>query len=148
MNMFFIILVFGYEHVYILGTSNFTIRHRRLVHLSILASTNIHSSKAISTSQTTSCSTSVFEVVGNLLLAIPQNLHQVASNVRIFSRVKERGRPSSVADASSSANSMNVFIDAMWQVIIDNVSHTLDIQTTSCHRSGNQNGHPSSFKIT
>jgi len=62
-------------------------------------------------------------------------------------RVKEGGGLSGIANASSSSNPVNILVDGFGQVIIDDVLHAADVQTSGSDVCGHDDVHAAGLEV-
>ena len=70
------------------------------------------------------------EPLRNLLVGFPEKLDEVTNNV-LVTTVKEGGRDTDVTGTTSTTDTVNVVINVGRQVIVDNVRHVGNVETTS-----------------
>ncbi|KAH3662441.1 hypothetical protein OGAPHI_005693 [Ogataea philodendri] len=76
--------------------------------------------------------------VWNLLVGLAQDLNKILHNILVTS-VDECSSNTSVSCSSSSTNTVNVVVNVIWQIVIDDVGHVWNVQTSGSNSSGNQN---------
>jgi hypothetical protein len=76
--------------------------------------------------------------IRNLLLAFLHELDQFASNLLVF--VGEKGSSQTIGSSTTStADSVNVVIKVIWQIVVDDVLHIVDVESSGCNTGGNEN---------
>ena len=79
---------------------------------------------------------------------ILQDFAEWSSYFSIFVRIEEAGGLSYVSTATSSTDTVHVFLDAGWHVVVDNMFHPWDVQTTGSHGCGYEDRCSPSFEIS
>ena len=74
-------------------------------------------------------------------MSIAENLDECPSNLTILVRVVEGSSLSSVTNATSASNPVDVFINIFGEIIIDHMGHAFNVEPSCGNRSGDQNGH-------
>ena len=92
-------------------------------------------------------STKQFSLCAYLLLSITQCLDQSSCQAAVIFLVKERCGFSKVSASSCSSNAMNIFINLLWQVVVDNMLHTWNIKSSGCYGCSNENRSSSLFEV-
>merc|ERR1719228_2570013 len=78
------------------------------------------------------------EEVRHLHLGISQHIHQLRSHVTIPFSVEEACRLPGISHSPSATYAMNVLIHVIRHIVVNNMGHARDIQTTSCHSRGHK----------
>merc|ERR1712222_77856 len=77
--------------------------------------------------------------VRNLLVGLSKNLDQILHNVRVL-LVDHGGGNTIRSSTTGTTNAVNIIVDVMREIIVDHMEDVVDIQTTSSHISGDENG--------
>merc|ERR1711963_277185 len=77
--------------------------------------------------------------VRNLLVGLSKNLDQILHNVRVL-LVDHGGGNTIMSSTTGTTNAVNIIVDVMREIIVDHMEDVVDIQTTSSHISGDENG--------
>merc|ERR1711963_880973 len=79
------------------------------------------------------------EPVRNLLVGLVKNLDQILHDVRVL-LVDHGGGNTIMSSTTGTTNAVNIIVDVMREIIVDHMEDVVDIQTTSSHISGDENG--------
>lgn len=97
------------------------------IHYYYLHISEISATKFVAKVSTATASAAALQKVRNFLISQLKYLHQVSCQTAILIGIKETGRFTIVAYTTSSTYTMDVFIDALWQVIVDDMRNVFDI---------------------
>jgi hypothetical protein len=75
-------------------------------------------------------SSALLEPFWNFLLRFDEQFEQIADDVRVLVVEEARGE-TDVADATGSADSVDVLVDIAWKVEVDHVTHVWNVETSS-----------------
>jgi hypothetical protein len=75
-------------------------------------------------------SSALLEPFWNFLLRFDEQFEQIADDVRVLVVEEARGE-TDVADATGSADSVDVLVDIAWKVEVDHVTHVGNVETSS-----------------
>ena len=80
------------------------------------------------------------EPAGHLLAGLAEHLNKLVGHLDVAIGVVERGRPTDVSHPARSADSVDVVLDRLGQVVVDDVAHVADVESAGGDGGGDEDG--------